>query len=66
MVFLPAEFISAMKSVENPTIFMKNAKNRKMNNFGNFCYFFYIFSETLEQNIRQSQKICFLDEKEDK
>ena len=21
----------------NPTIFMKNAKNRKMNNFGNFC-----------------------------
>ena len=41
-VFLHAEFISAMKTVENPTIFMKNAKkkkkkNRKMNNFGNFC-----------------------------
>ena len=26
-VFLHAEFISAMKTVENPTIFMKNAKN---------------------------------------
>ena len=25
-VFLHAEFISAMKTVENPTIFMKNAK----------------------------------------
>ena len=40
-VFLHAEFISAMKTVLNPTIFMKNAKkkkkNRKMNNFGNFC-----------------------------
>ena len=41
-VFLHAEFISAMKTIQNPTIFMKNAKkkekkNRKMNNFGNFC-----------------------------
>ena len=36
-VFLHAEFISAMKTVQNPTIFMKNAKNEKMNNFGNFC-----------------------------
>ena len=26
MVFLHAEFISAMKTVQNPTIFMKNAK----------------------------------------
>ena len=31
-----------MKTVQNITIFMKNAKkkkkkNRKMNNFGNFC-----------------------------
>ena len=40
-LFLHAEFISAIKTVQNPTIFMKNAKkkkkkNRKMNNFGNF------------------------------
>ena len=37
-----------------------------MNNFGNFCYFFEIFNETPEQIIRKSQKICFLDGKEDK
>ena len=40
-VFLHAEFISAIKTVQNPTIFMKNAKkkkkNEKINNFGNFC-----------------------------
>ena len=36
-VFLHAEFISAIKTIQNPTIFMKNAKNTKMNNFGNFC-----------------------------
>ena len=37
-VFLHAEFISAIKTVQNPTIFMeKTKKNRKMNNFGNFC-----------------------------
>ena len=65
-VFLYVEFISAMKTVQNPAIFMKNAKNRKMNNFGNFCEFFEIFTETLEQNIRKSQKICFLEGKEDK
>ena len=27
--FLHAEFISAMKTVQNPTIFMKNAKEKK-------------------------------------
>ena len=40
-VILHAEFISAMKTVQIPAIFLKNAKkkkkNRKMNNFGNFC-----------------------------
>ena len=36
-VFLHAEFISAIKTVQNPTIVIKNAKNRKMNNLGNFC-----------------------------
>ena len=35
--FLQAEFKSAMKTVQIPTIFAKNAKNKKMNNFGNFC-----------------------------
>ena len=38
-IILHAEFIFAIKTDQNPTIFMKNAKkkNRKMNNFGNFC-----------------------------
>ena len=72
MVFLHAEFISAMKTVPNPTIFVKNAKkkkkkNRKMIGFGNFFSFFEGFTETLEQNIRKSHiKKFFLDVKEDK
>ena len=64
--YLDAEFKSAMKTIQIPTIFVKNAKNRKMNNFGNFCQFFEIITETLEQNIRKSKKICFLYGKEDK
>ena len=39
-VFLHAEFISAMKTVKTPPIFMKNAKkkkNRKNNSLDNFC-----------------------------
>ena len=44
----------------------KMQKNREMNNFGNFSQFFEIFTETLEQNIRKSQWICFLDGREDK
>ena len=62
-VFLHAELISAMKTVQNPKIFLKNAKkkNRKMISFGNFCSFFEVFTETLEQNIRKRHRICFLD-----
>ena len=62
-VFLHTEFISAMKTVQNPTIFVKNAKkkkkNRKMISFGNFCSFFEVFTETLEQNIGKSHKKKF-------
>ena len=36
-LILHAEFISAMKTVQILMIFMKNAKNKKMNNYGNFC-----------------------------
>ena len=71
-VFLHAEFISAMKTVPNPTRFFREKckKNRKMISFGNFCLFFEVFTETLEQNIRKSHKKSllgyFLDGKEDK
>ena len=52
-VFLHAEFISAMKTVQNPMISVKNAKTiRKMISFGNFCSFFEVVTETLEQNNR--------------
>ena len=34
-----------------------------MISFGNFCYFFEIFTEILEQNIRKSNKKCFQMEK---
>ena len=65
-VFLHAEFISAMKTVQNPTIFVKNAKKNKKKIekclvFVIFVNFFEIFTETLEQNIRKSHKICCLD-----
>ena len=56
--FLHAEFISAMKTVQNLMIYVKMQNNRNMNNFGNFCEFFEILNETLEQNIRNSEKIC--------
>ena len=37
-VFLHAEFISAMKTVQISYDFHEKCKkNRKMNNFGNFC-----------------------------
>ena len=54
--FLHTEFISAMKTVQNSTIFVKNVINRKMISFSNFCSFFEVFTETLEQNIKKSHK----------
>ena len=37
-VFLHEELISAMKTVQNPMVFVKNAKkNIKIISFGNFC-----------------------------
>ena len=63
-VFLHAEFISAMKTVQNPMIFVKNAKNRKMISFGNFYSFFEV-SLKLLSNEKVLRK-CFLDGKEDK
>ena len=66
-VFLHAEFISAMKTVQNPTIFMKNEKKiEKLIIQVISVKFFEILNETLKQNMRKSEKICFLDGKEDK
>ena len=66
-IFLHAEFISAIKTVQNPTIFMKNANKIEKKIILVISVNILRFShETLEQNIRKSQKICFLDGKEDK
>ena len=35
--FLHAEFKSAMKTIQIPTIFVKMQMNRKIINFGNIC-----------------------------
>ena len=69
-VFLHAEFISAMKTVQNPTIFVKNAKMQKKKKKKKiekwlvlviFVNLLEIFTETLEENIRKSHNICCLD-----
>ena len=66
-VFLHAEFISAMKTVQNPMIFVKNAKKIEKWLVLVISVNFLRFShEKLEQNIRKSNKKCFLDGKEDK
>ena len=61
-VFLHAEFISAMKTMQNLTFFMKTQKKKKNYSF----LLIEIFTETLEQIVTQSYEILILDGKEDK
>ena len=66
-VFLHAEYIFAMKTVQNPTIFMKNAKRIEKIIILVISVNFLRFSMKLYSRISEkSQKICFLDGKEDK
>ena len=59
-VFLHADFVSSMKTVPNPTIFVKNAKKmEKLLVLVISVNFFEIFTEKLKQNIRKSNKKCF-------
>ena len=60
---MPAEFISVMKTVQNPTVFMKTQKYKKIIDFSSL---FEVFTETPEQIATKSHKILFLDGKEDK
>ena len=74
-VFLHAEFISAMKTVPNPTIFVKNAKKKKKKRKiekwlvlvisvkGKFWEFHW---NSWAEYQKKSEKICSLDGKEDK
>ena len=66
-VFLHAEFISAMKTVEIPTNFMNNAKKKK----GKWTILvisvnFLRFSLKLLSRISEKVRKCFLEGKEDK
>ena len=66
-VFLHAEFISAMKTVQNPTIFMKNAKKIEKLSVLVISVHFLRFSLKLLSRISEKViKKCFLDGKEDK
>ena len=66
-VFLHAEFISAMKTVQNPTIFVKNAKKIEkwlvlVISVNFFRFSLKLFSRISEKVIKKG----FLDGKEDK
>ena len=66
-VFLHAEFISAMKTVQNPTIFMKNAKKKEKLIILVISVIFFRFSLKLLSRISEEvRKYVSLDGKEDK
>ena len=66
-VFLYAEFISAMKTVQNPMIFVKNAKKIEKLLVLVISVHFFRFSLKLLSKISEKViKKCFLDGKEDK
>ena len=66
-VFLHAEFISAMKTVENLTIFVKNGKKIEKLLVLVISVHFLRFSLKLLSRISEKViKKCFLDGKEDK
>ena len=59
-VFLHAEFISAMKTVQNPTIFMKNAKRIEKQIILVISVNFLRFSLKLLSKISEKSKNMFL------
>ena len=67
-VFLHAEFISVIKTVQNPTISMKNAKKKKIEKLIILVISvnFLRFSLKLLSRISEKVRLCFLDGKEDK
>ena len=66
-VFLHAEFISAIKTVQNPTIFVKNVKKIEKLLVLVISVHFLRFSLKLLSRISEKViKKCFLDGKEDK
>ena len=60
-VFWHAEFISALKTKLNPTVFDKIAKNKIKYLIIIIFYFFVIFSKSYKQNCIKTMESCFLD-----
>ena len=63
LLFLHAEFISALKTEPNPTVFEKYAENRKKNICYHYFLFFVIFSISFKQNFLKPNESCLLDRK---
>ena len=62
-VFWHAEFISALKTDLNPTVFEKKANKKIKNLLSLFFYFFVIFSKSNKQNCIKTMESCLLDGK---
>ena len=62
-VFWHVEFISALKTEVNPTVFEKNAKNLIKYLIIVIFYFFVIFSKSYQQNCIKTRESWFLDGK---
>ena len=62
-VFWHAEFISALKTELNPTVFEKNEKNKIKYLITIIFYFFVIFSKSYLQNCIKTLGSWFLDGK---
>ena len=62
-VFWHVEFISALKTEVNPTVFEKNAKNLIKYLIIVIFYFFVIFSKSYQQNCIKTMESWFLDGK---
>ena len=62
-VFWHVEFISALKTELNPTVFEKNAKNKIKYLIIVIFYFFVIFSKSYQQNCIKTMESWFLDGK---
>ena len=62
-VFWHVEFISALKTELNSTVFEKNAKNKIKYLIIVIFYFFVIFSKSYQQNCIKTMESWFLDGK---
>ena len=62
-VFWHVEFISALKTELNPTVFERNAKNKIKYIIIVSFYFFVIFSKSYQQNCIKTMESSFLDGK---